>query len=63
MTFYVKMLALSLTLPRSLAQPDPTRPIVPMSQYAKADFRVLDCGQCFQAEGRICHDEKYETMI
>ena len=63
MNFYVKILALSLTLPRSSAQPDPTRPIVKMSEYTKSDHRVLDCGQCFAAEGRICHSESYGTMI
>ena len=42
-------------------QPDPTRPIVPMSQY-KNYFRVLDCAECFEAQGRMCHHNDYNSM-
>ena len=42
-----------------LAQPDPTRPIVPMSQYEQ-DSRIMTCMQCFQAEGIMCYDKNQD---
>ena len=39
-----------------------SNPIVPMSEYSK-EFRTLDCFQCFQAEGKMCHDTLYGSMI
>ena len=39
-----------------------SNPIVPMADYSK-DFRTLDCLQCFQAEGKMCHEKNYNSMI
>ena len=36
--------------------------IVPMSEY-NYDYRTLDCAQCFQAKGKMCHDKDYASMI
>jgi len=33
-----------------------------MKDY-KNDFRVLDCTDCFEAGGRICHNKDYANMI
>lgn len=35
-------------------------PLVPMSEFVKtdgtsSDWRALDCWQCFEAQGRMCH--------
>ena len=36
--------------------------LVPMSEYSY-DFRTLDCAQCFEAKGKMCHDKDYQSMI
>ena len=33
-----------------------------MAQY-KWDYRTLNCWECFQARGKMCHDRDYESMI
>ena len=39
--------------------------LVPMSEYGNDTtyFRVLDCWQCFQAAGRMCHRSDYVHNI
>lgn len=36
--------------------------IVPMSEYAY-NYRTLDCWECFQAKGKMCHKKDYSSMI
>lgn len=36
--------------------------IVPMSEYGY-DLRALDCNQCFQAKGKMCHEKDYGSMM
>ena len=59
---YVQCALILLALGGSLAQPDPTRPIVSMQFYDK-DYRVLDCGQCFRARGKVCTERDYNSMF
>lgn len=33
-----------------------------MSEY-KEDYRILDCWQCFEAKGRMCHHRYYESIL
>tara|TARA_B110000285_G_C15067648_1_gene586082 strand:+ start:176 stop:409 length:234 start_codon:yes stop_codon:yes gene_type:complete len=33
-----------------------------MSTY-KANYRTLDCWECFKAKGKMCHDKKNLSMI
>ena len=33
-----------------------------MSQY-EWDYRTMDCSECFQARGKMCHDVDNESMI
>ena len=42
-------------------------PIVPMSEYIAPEgkdpnWRALDCWQCFQAQGRMCHHKNYKSI-
>lgn len=39
---------------------DPTRPLVPMAEYEDFDYRTLNCWECWEAEGRICHHFEYD---
>ena len=39
-----------------------SNPLVKMSEYSK-EYRTLDCMQCFTAEGVMCHDESYSSMM
>ena len=41
---------------------DPTKPIVKMADY-KSDHRTMDCWECFEAEGKMCHDVDHGSMI
>jgi hypothetical protein len=54
---------------------DPTRPLVPMNQYTPptdldsdpnyyypSEYRVLNCWECFEAQGRICIDEGHNSL-
>ena len=41
---------------------DPTKPIVKMADYSKAS-RTLDCWECFEAEGKMCHDVAHGSLI
>ena len=38
---------------------DLTRPLVPMSDYPN-NYRTLNCWECFEAQGRMCHHEGYD---
>lgn len=40
---------------------DPS-PIVPMSEYSES-YRVLDCFQCFEAQGKFCHHRDYGQTL
>lgn len=44
--------------PGAEARNDLTRPLVPMSEY-QFDYRTLNCWECFEAQGRMCHFEDY----
>ena len=37
-------------------------PIVPMSEY-KNVYRTLSCWECFEAQGKMCIDRNYLSMI
>ena len=37
-------------------------PLVPMDEYEK-DYRTLNCWECFQARGKMCHDTDYSSMM
>ena len=42
-------------------------PLVPMEEYKpplgqSADWRALDCWQCFEAQGRMCHSRDYSSL-
>jgi len=54
--------ALLTLVKKTNGQPDPTRPLVDMSVY-KSDARILDCGECFEAKGRMCHNKNYDSMF
>jgi len=41
---------------------DPTKPIVKMADYSKP-YRTMDCWECFEAEGKMCHDIAHGSMI
>lgn len=54
---------------------DPTRPLVPMisyqppsdldndpNYYYPTEYRVLNCWECFEAQGRICIDEGHNSL-
>lgn len=58
-----------------LAIIDRARPLVPMSQYTPPkdldstpnlfypkDYRILNCWECFQAEGKICMDQGHNSL-
>lgn len=32
------------------------------SNYPK-DFRILDCWQCFEAQGKVCMDKDHQSLI
>ena len=36
--------------------------LVPMSEY-QYNYRTLDCWECFEAKGKMCHDKNYNSMI
>lgn len=44
-------------------------PIPPMSEYVPSDpkypkdFRILDCWQCFQAQGKMCKDKDHASLM
>ena len=40
---------------------DSSTDLVPMKDYTKNYYRVLDCWQCFQAQGRMCHKKDYQV--
>lgn len=48
----------------------PGSKIVPMSEYSPSpfckdcpkDFRVLDCWQCFEAQGKVCMDKNHRSL-
>lgn len=50
-------------------QIDRSTAIVPMTEYVPpdsyypSDYRVLDCWQCFEAQGKICHDEGHKSLF
>ena len=48
-------------VPHSLGYYD-SSPITIMDKY-EWDFRTLDCFECFKAEGKMCVDRDYESMI
>ena len=33
-----------------------------MSEYGY-NYRTLDCFECFEAKGKMCHNDNYESMI
>ena len=37
-------------------------PLVDMKDY-KDNFRTLDCWECFEARGKMCHDKDYSSMM
>ena len=37
-------------------------PLVDMKDYDK-NYRTLDCWECFEARGKMCHDKDYSTMM
>lgn len=44
---------------------DPS-PLVPMSEYNNVEtpgYRVLNCFECFEAQGRMCIDRNYKTLF
>ena len=41
---------------------DPTRPIVPMTEYKK-EYRTFNCWECFTAQGKMCYDQDDKSMI
>lgn len=54
---------------------DPTRPLVPMADYVPpahfandpnyhypTGYRVLDCWECFEAQGKVCMDEGHNSL-
>ena len=36
--------------------------LVPMSEYSK-NYRTLNCWECFDARGKMCHDKDYQSMF
>ena len=55
-------LACLLLLPYlALGNNDPARPLVPMSEYSGGEYRTLNCWECFEARGRICHNQDYKV--
>lgn len=52
------MVAFSMTTLSIVNAYDSKTDLVPMKDY-KNYYRVLDCWQCFQAQGRICHRKDY----
>ena len=46
----------------SRAAYDQTKPIVDMEDYSK-NYRTLDCWECFEASGKMCHDKNHKSMI
>ena len=36
--------------------------LVPMDEYPQ-DFRTLNCWECFEARGKMCHDNDYGSML
>lgn len=55
------LLLILSSLPGHNCQRDP-RKIVPMDQYRQFS-RILDCSQCFQAGGRMCHHKNHSSMF
>lgn len=54
---------------------DATRPLVPMEDYVPAghfdsdpnyyyptDYRILDCWECFEAQGKLCLDQGHNSL-
>lgn len=54
------MVTICLLLPVTLCQID-GMPMIPMSEFA-ADYRPLDCWQCFEAEGRMCRHKGLDHL-
>lgn len=52
----------SALLGTSSAKYDKVSPFVNMKDY-KDDYRVLDCWECFEARGKMCHDKDYGSMM
>lgn len=56
------------------AIPDTETPLVKMSEYNPPsvpddasyyypkDFRILDCWECFEAQGKVCQEVNYNEM-
>lgn len=36
--------------------------LVPMNEYSQ-NFRTLDCWECFQAQGKMCHHRLYMSIM
>ena len=45
------------------ANNDLTRPLVPMSEYRFHNYRTLNCWECFEAKGKMCHHEDYHHHV
>jgi len=56
------LLAAGLTLLGQVQAQYDYAPLVPMEEYAK-DYRTLDCWECFEARGKMCHDNDYSSML
>ena len=54
-----KVLTMCSFLKPALANNDLTRPLVPMSEYP-LNYRTLNCWECFEAQGRMCHHDGYD---
>lgn len=40
----------------------PMSEYVPSDDYYPKDFRLLDCWQCFKAQGKVCKDKDYTSL-
>ena len=54
------IIIISTLIPFSTPNNDVTRPLVPMSEYGPLNYRTLNCWECFEAQGRMCHIEDYQ---
>lgn len=74
-TILASLVSLSIQDEEKLALIDRTRPLVPMAEYTPpSDFdnnpklyypnyyRVLNCWECFEAEGKICMDSGHNSL-
>lgn len=64
---YLNQKTLLLLCLTSLASAQEYTPLVPMDEYKPPigqsdDWRALDCWQCFEAQGRMCHQKYYESL-